>query len=54
MLDITSVLSKSMLCLVAAECMVTADFWLFSLVSLMCSDILVEMWWSVWPMYTVP
>jgi hypothetical protein len=42
-MDVTSVLSKLVLCLVATESLATADCWFSSLVSLMCSEILVEM-----------
>jgi hypothetical protein len=39
----TSLVLKSVLCLVAVECLVTTDCWFFSLVPLMCSVILAEM-----------
>jgi hypothetical protein len=43
MLAMTSVLLKSMMCLVTAECLATPDHLFSSTVSLMCSKILVEM-----------
>jgi hypothetical protein len=38
----TPVLSKSVLCLVAVECSATCNCWFSSLVSLMCSEVLVD------------
>jgi hypothetical protein len=43
MLDMTSVLSKLMLCLAAVEYLATADHWFSSVMSLMYSEILVKM-----------
>jgi len=52
MFAVTFALLYSIPCLVSMECSATADCWCLSLVSLMCSEDLVEMWWSVCPMYT--
>jgi flavin reductase (DIM6/NTAB) family NADH-FMN oxidoreductase RutF len=43
MFGVTRVLSKSVPCLVAAECSAATDCRFFSLVSLMCSKIVMDM-----------
>jgi hypothetical protein len=44
--DLCSV--KLMLCLFAAECLATADHRFSSMVCLICSEILVEIWQPIW------
>jgi hypothetical protein len=43
-----------MLCLVAAKYSATSYNWFSSLVCLMYSEILVEMWWPIWAAYILP
>jgi hypothetical protein len=45
MMAVTSVLLKMVLRFVSAECLATADHRFSSLVSLMHSEIPVDMWW---------
>jgi hypothetical protein len=52
-IDLSSVLLKLMLCFVSMECSATTDHWFSSLVCLMCSEILVDVWWPICLMYTL-
>jgi len=50
MFAMISILLNLIPCLVSVECLATANHWFPNLVSLMCSEIIVEMWWSLWCM----
>lgn len=52
--DPCPVLSQMMLCSVSLEYSATAICWFSSLVSLMCSKVLIDMWQPIWPMYALP
>jgi hypothetical protein len=53
-LSMTSVPSNFILCFVFTECWATVHRWFFIQAPLMCSEILVGMWRSIWTICTLP